>query len=153
MTRSISPRSPDIPRNLDLFGTLAEIRAPKKRHPDHWIDVVANAGVLPEGDPGSEGSPVAGVTPVIKNNWQNIGGTDASLGFYLSPDGEVRFKGHIRGGDVGTTVFVLPVSYRPADDLTFICPTDTGGYAQVQVIASTGEVKVTTVSATVVITS
>jgi len=71
------------------------------------------------------------------NSWGNVGVlagvTNAPASFYLSEDGEVRCRGKIDGGAVGTTAFVLPEEVCPEYAETFICAVDGGGSANVTV--------------------
>lgn len=132
-----SGRIPDLPINKDLGDTIRELRAGAAGGESGWTNVVATEANLPDGDPGS--TDPDGITPVFDNNWVSAGGQYAPVGFYLSDDGEVRFRGHITGGSATTTVFLLPDGYRPQYDETFAVPIDEGGYAVIRV-QSTGEV-------------
>lgn len=111
------PRSPELRRNLDLQGTIREMRQPLKVPDTGWIEV----GGTDE------------IAPPFENGWGNVGGTLAKLAFYMASDGEIRMRGHFVGGAVNTTIFTLPVGYRPEKRETFLLPNDDIGYAVMQV--------------------
>lgn len=145
-------RTPDMPRHNTLTETIQGLRAP---HPDTeqgWLRVYDDATAGKADYPSDTGvevttSGVRGVFPTFKNNWQNVGDPYAPAGFHIAKDGEVRFRGHIRGGTVGQYAFMLPIGYRPEYDMTFIVPVDSGGFARIRIAASSGHVFVDSISA------
>jgi hypothetical protein len=116
-----APRSPEIPRNLDLLQSHSELRSPKKLHDTGWINVLASTGGLAAGDPGViDNAHATGVQPVFQNSWVNVGGSAVPCSFYLSPEGEVRLRGAITGGTLPSVAFTLPVGYRPEYSHRFV---------------------------------
>jgi len=51
--------------------------------------------------------------PAFVNSWSSFGGVYSPVGFRKSPDGKVMLRGTAQGGASGTTMFTLPVGYRP----------------------------------------
>ncbi len=92
-------RSPDMPREGNLIDTIKNLRRPKRHTDDGWVQV---NDATDEISPGFE---TAG--------WDHAGGATAPASFYIDPNGEVRFRGNITGGTVGTVIFVLPEGFRP----------------------------------------
>ena len=140
-------RSPDLGhRNRDLTDTIKEVRktaipAQRIRPPSGWISVVDSSGDLPDGDPGVwNASDASGITPVFQNNWTNTGGLYPPVSFYLSDDGEIRFRGAPTGGATGTVVFTLPSGYRPEYNERLVCPTDTAGTSCIFEVSTNGDV-------------
>lgn len=67
------------------------------------------------GDPGE---------PAFQNSWDNlsaIAGAGYDLGSYRKYDGRVYLGGYYYGGTMGTTIFTLPVGYRPSKKTTIPC--------------------------------
>lgn len=54
--------------------------------------------------------------PAFQNSWTNFGGANPAAAFRKYPDGTVRIRGMVKTGASGTTVFTLPVGYRPLTD-------------------------------------
>lgn len=52
--------------------------------------------------------------PAFANSWVNYDGTWASAGFTKDSNGFVHLKGLIKSGTLYSTMFTLPVGYRPA---------------------------------------
>jgi len=134
----------DVPNNRGLVDTVRDLR--RAANPQHtgWLHPVDNALALPEGDPGSE---LGGVVPIYRNNWSNVDSSKPA-GFHIEGS-EVKFKGHIRGGQPGTYAWVMPTMYRPdpdAPDPIFVVPNGAGGYAHLRIEASTGRVYVDSIS-------
>lgn len=147
------PRSPSFRKNLNVADTLRELRSPKPSTETGWLRVYTDVTEVHTdypGDPGVEATVagVRGVAPLFKSNWQHVGDPYAPISFHLSDDGEVRFRGHMRGGDVGTDTpaFRLPIGYRPEHDMTFIVPVDSGGYATILITANDGHVYVAAIT-------
>ena len=55
--------------------------------------------------------------PAFQNGWTNFGGGLSTLGFAKDSAGFVHLKGTIHAGTFQATVFVLPVGYRPSEEL------------------------------------
>ena len=70
----------------------------------------------------------AWIAPTLLNGWVNLGGSYPTVGYMKDSMGFVHLKGMVKGGVNSTIIFVLPVGYRPADDLGFaITATDAWG--------------------------
>jgi len=85
----------------------------------------------------------------FEGGWGNVGVlagvTNAPAGWYLSDDGEVRLRGKVDGGAVGTNIFTLPEEVRPQFAETFICAVDNGQKANVTIHAD-GQVTVDSIT-------
>lgn len=57
--------------------------------------------------------------PSLVNSWINFGGSDAVAGYYVDGANIVRLKGKVKSGTVGSPIFVLPVGYRPSENVIF----------------------------------
>ena len=68
----------------------------------------------------------AWIAPTLVNSWVNYGAGFHSAGYYKDPLGVVHIRGLIKDGTVtiGTTLFTLPVGYRPSQAVLF----DVAGY-------------------------
>jgi hypothetical protein len=106
----------------------------------------ANLGGHPASDyllSGTSGEPWHVVAeagqPGFENGWKNVGEGFAHASFYLDPIGRVHMKGNVSGGTLESSVFTLPVGYRPPEKLVFVVATGTVSSAEVEVL-SNGEV-------------
>jgi hypothetical protein len=54
--------------------------------------------------------------PAFQNSWVNYSGTQVAQ-FRKFPDGKVKLSGYVKSGASGTTIFTLPVGYRPPDQV------------------------------------
>lgn len=142
------PRTPHFLHNRGLPEVVAELRKPRLLPYSGWIGVGTSESGDPE-DPLLEpmqtavGEYIHGISPPFLNNWKNVIDDDfdyARMAFYMSADGEIRFRGHVRGGAENTNIFRLPVGYRPEYTETFRQPNDAGGSATISV-GSDGFVK------------
>lgn len=68
----------------------------------------------------------------FQNSWQNAAGW-APVSWYIDSEGEVKVRGHVTGGAVGTVIFTFPEEARPEYAETYIVPTDSGGRATIRV--------------------
>ena len=89
--------------------------------------------------------PLVYTAPTLLNSWVNFGGTWATAGYAKDDQGVVRLKGLLKDGitALGTSIFKLPVGYRPSEDRVFSVATFNGVsliHARVDV-ASNGDVK------------
>ena len=64
--------------------------------------------------------------PVFENGWANSGGSYATMAFRLDSSGYIHLKGRVQGGTPDTTIFTLPVDYRPNKNQKFSAPYTTG---------------------------
>jgi hypothetical protein len=53
------------------------------------------------------------------NSWINYGSSFATAAFYIDAMNVVHLKGFVKNGTVNTTVFTLPVGYRPQENYVF----------------------------------
>jgi hypothetical protein len=63
-------------------------------------------------------TPPTFTAPTLLNSWANYGSGYAAAGYVLH-NGVVYLRGSIAGGTVNTTLFTLPVGYRPSSILVF----------------------------------
>lgn len=84
------------------------------------------------------------IAPSLLNSWVNYGGEHEVAGYLKDTMGFVHMKGLIKSGagTAGTTLFVLPVGYRPAE--TVIIPTVGADAAEIMSVDTSGNVKVFT---------
>jgi hypothetical protein len=85
----------------------------------------------------------AGIEPTLLNGWVNFGGIFETAGYYKDEFGMVHLKGLVKDGTTtgGTTIFQLPVGYRPLKDSIYTT-TSSSGFSNFDV-TSTGIVKIT----------
>jgi hypothetical protein len=57
--------------------------------------------------------------PAFENGWVNYGGSFATAAFYKDTLGVVHLRGLVMSGTAGTTIFQLPVGYRPGSNKIF----------------------------------
>jgi hypothetical protein len=69
----------------------------------------------------------AWIAPVLQNAWVNYGDGNSTAGYCKDEFGNVRIKGYLKSGmtTAGTTLFVLPAGYRPAERRNF--PSESAG--------------------------
>lgn len=127
-------RSPHLKRHQTVMGLIAEQRRTSPIEDTSWYKLAATG--LDIGFSNGWG---------FQSSWGNVGGsTNPPASWYLSEDGEVRFRGKITGGIAQTVAFVLPPEVRPQYAETFIVAVDNGGYASV-IIKQSGEVFIDTI--------
>lgn len=80
--------------------------------------------------------------PAFLNSWGNMAGAESAR-FRKDPAGRVYFEGDVTGGASSTTVFTLPVGYRPDRLLYFPILLDGGAAGGYVLIAADGSVSVT----------
>lgn len=122
----MAPRSPDFKRSASLIDLISDTSTKKPRlQPETgWYRVAITE--LFEGA-GVGGQYLGSTDAVFRNSWANAGGTQVPpASFYLSHNGEVRFRGKITGGAAASIITVLPPELRPEYAETFIVATDTG---------------------------
>lgn len=133
------PKSPDFKRNKTIGDLVANTRKPKLLPETGWYRAAITE--LFEGQ-AAGGQYLGSSLAVFKNDWRSVAGTsNAPFSWYLSKNGEVRFRGKITGGQVGTTILTLPPEIRPEYAETFIVAMDSGEKANI-VIAPNGNVTV-----------
>lgn len=52
--------------------------------------------------------------PDFEDDWKNVGGGLAPASFYIDDQDRVFTDGYVEDGSAGSTVFTLPVGYRPS---------------------------------------
>ena len=79
----------------------------------------------------------AWIAPTLLNGWVNFGGGNADAGYMKDEFGFIHLKGLISSGTTtaGTTIFTLPVGYRPAVSLYFVVA-DSNGFGKLFVNAN-----------------
>ena len=77
-------------------------------------------------------------TPSFVNGWVDYGSAFGSPGYYKDSLGNVHIRGLIKSGtsSTGTTMFTLPVGYRPSLNYIFTCPKVGGDYYELRVLTS-----------------
>jgi len=100
------PRSPSFKYDRNLGEILSANRKPEVPPDTSWYKVGSTE--------------VFGIP--FENGWDHVGGTNPPVSQYLSEDGETRFRGKAKGGDIGTVMFTLPEELRPEYSETFIVP-------------------------------
>jgi hypothetical protein len=78
----------------------------------------------------------AWTAPTFSGTWVNFGAPYASAGYMKDAEGRVWLRGMVKDGAAGSTIFQLPVGYRPPFQLTV--PVIAGGATLGQVIVTTG---------------
>lgn len=71
------------------------------------------------------------IAPTLLNGWVNYG-TSQNAKYYKNDFGDVKIKGLIKSGTIGSIAFYLPVGYRPIDNAT-ISVSSNGGYGQITI--------------------
>jgi len=79
------------------------------------------------------------IAPTLQNGWVNFGNSDPSAGTFDSAGyckdsiGFVFLKGLLRAG-TGTTIFILPVGYRPSLRKIFISYGSSTGQIRIDIL-------------------
>lgn len=76
----------------------------------------------------------------FQNSWVNYDSGFTPARYWFDKDGRVCVEGSVKTGSVGTTVFTLPVGYRPASQKAFAC--DANGAHSLVYVTAGGEVQV-----------
>lgn len=76
----------------------------------------------------------AWITPTLQNGWTNLGGGNATAGYYKH-DGRVYIKGTVTGGTVPSAVFTLPAGYRPLETYIYGAAAAASAYARINLQA------------------
>lgn len=83
-------------------------------------------------------------TASLASGWTAYNSTGWSIpGYYKTASDEVRIQGMVAGGTVGSTIFTLPVGYRPYRNEIFACAngdSTTWEYSRVYVYSADGRV-------------
>ena len=83
----------------------------------------------------------------FSNGWSDFGSPWGSVQYSKDNIRVVRLTGVVKNGTIGARAFSLPAADRPHQDIMFASSVS-AGYAEVQVIASNGDVIVTFPAAT-----
>jgi tetrahydromethanopterin S-methyltransferase subunit B len=78
--------------------------------------------------------------PAFLNSWTNYAGGYATAGFYKDSLGIVHLRGLVKSG-TATTIFTLPVGYRPEYYVLFATSTDPNIYGRCDVLTTGAVVK------------
>jgi hypothetical protein len=86
----------------------------------------------------------AWIAPTLLASWINHGAPNEVAGYRKLPNGEVQCRGLIKNGTAsdGTTLFTLPVGYRPSADRQFGTIQGGNNVARVVVLAASGNVQI-----------
>jgi hypothetical protein len=79
--------------------------------------------------------------PGLGASWTQYGGSYPYAGYLRQPDGLVIFRGAIKGGTFGNTIFTLPASHRPQYDMAFM-GVDNNNNSVVIIVRASGAVVV-----------
>lgn len=87
----------------------------------HWLSGNLNLGITAQQLPLVESPKYVGVAgnAQFAGTWVNFGGTNESAHYYKDPWGRVFVGGVVKLGTIGTTIFTLPVGYRPKENVGF----------------------------------
>lgn len=83
--------------------------------------------------------------PALGGSWVNYASGYSSLGYRKDSMGYLRLRGVIKSGTSASTIFTLPVGYRPAYHTEFVVASATGTTANV-IVYSTGIVSIETMA-------
>lgn len=93
----------------------------------------------------SAGALEAWIAPTLTSPWVNFGGVFQAAKYRKTSEGLVMISGVVTGGSSGSTIFTLPVGYRPAASLLFASMSN---YAIARLdVTAAGAVSAVTVSA------
>ena len=119
------PKSRDLNIDRTIGDVANQTRRPKLEPETGWYNI------------GEEWAADEPIEFDFLNGWGNLGTVDdiehAPASFYLSTNGEVRWRGVIDGGSAETICFMIPEEIRPQFAQTFICALIGGGQANVRV--------------------
>lgn len=79
-------------------------------------------------------------SPPFQNSWTNSLGGDAPVSFMHTIAGWVHIRGGFLGGLDGTTIFTLPVGFRPEYVQPMVIPTPNPGHFATVVVNVDGRV-------------
>lgn len=104
-------KTPNLRQNRTLPDLLGAINRPKVEPETGWHKV----GSGPDNEINFQGS------------WVNTtDATDAPASWYIDEHGEVKLRGGITGGSVGSTIMTLPEEARPEFVETFVVSSNSG---------------------------
>jgi hypothetical protein len=78
------------------------------------------------------------VIATFTNSWQDVGGGYGSVAYLQDLSGFIHLRGVVTGGTLNTTIFTLPVGFRPQNTLVF--PSISGSFFCSIQITSDGQV-------------
>lgn len=84
---------------------------------------------------GNIGFEVPVVAPTLAGTWVNFGAGQANSGYWKDGEGVVHLMGHVKDGTIGTTIFTLPVGYRPNASVQFPCVSN-GAFGAISINSS-----------------
>jgi len=65
------------------------------------------------------GAPAVIIAPTLNGTWVNYGAGTATAGYFKDSYGMVHIRGRVKDGVTGTSVFTLPVGFRPLAQVKF----------------------------------
>jgi hypothetical protein len=60
------------------------------------------------------------IAPVLGNGWVNFGSGYAEAKYMKDNLGFVHLRGMVKSGNIGASIFTLPVGFRPSATLNFV---------------------------------
>jgi hypothetical protein len=84
----------------------------------------------------------AWIAPTFSGTWANVGGGFNNAGYYKDPFGVVHLRGLVKSGTIPSTIFTLPVGYRPTAQY-YLVVLSQGAIGRLD-IATSGTVSATT---------
>lgn len=73
--------------------------------------------------------------PSFQNGWVNFGSGNPNVGYLKDSLGFVHIQGVVKNGTNGTTIFTLPVGFRPMNNLIIPCVSN-GAFAILQIFSN-----------------
>jgi len=99
-----------IPNPQSLFQEIRIALGDLSKYLDHQQLDNAAARVATDWNP-------AWIAPTFLNSWVNYGAPWEVAGYRKYPNGDVAMRGLVKNGTHGLNIFVLPVGYRPPNNL------------------------------------
>jgi len=73
------------------------------------------------------------IAPTLLNSWVDYAAGWTAAGYRLDPDGYVTIRGLVKNGTLNTTIFTLPVGYRPPAHELFEVGMNANGRSRIDV--------------------
>ena len=80
------------------------------------------------------------IAPTLEGTWVAYAAA-TEPGYFKSADGLVYLQGAVKSGVIGTTIFTLPVGYRPSIDTYAVSYSISTAEARFEISAATGAVR------------
>jgi hypothetical protein len=88
--------------------------------------------------------------PTFQNSWVNFGSNREDAGFYRDKFNRVWLSGSVRAGTVPSTIFTVPVGYRPTAEVQYSSVDGTGTPSARIIVYTSGNVDVLSGSNTLI---